>query len=115
MVSLFQILGIVHIAVAALIVAGFVLSLMNKGVSSVMVWSARVQLLLGLALVGIAEMGDVLALNHMWVGVKLLVALGVVACTEIAARRSARGEAKPVLLYVAVALTLVNIVYAYAG
>ncbi len=115
MVSLFQGLGVVHIAVAALIVAGFVLSLMNKGVSPVMVWAARVQLLLGLVLVGIAEMGDVMAMNHMWVGVKLLVAVGVVACTEIAARRAARGNPQPVLLYVALALTIVNILYAYAG
>ncbi|MEP7161127.1 MAG: hypothetical protein ABI746_08480 [Dermatophilaceae bacterium] len=117
MTALFEGLGIVHIAVAALIIAGFALSLMGKTVSPLMVWAARVQLLLGLALVGIAEGGNVMSLNHTWIAVKLLVAIGVVACTEMAARRAARDPERfrPVLLHVAAGLTLINILYAYTG
>lgn len=110
----FKVLGIVHIGVAALIVAGYVLSLSAQRIHPLMVWAARVQLLLGLVLVGLAEGGKVMTLDHGWVGAKLVVALGVVACCEIAAAKQRKGEAKPMLMHAALALTLVNIVVAYA-
>jgi len=46
MVQAFQILGIVHIGVAALIVAGYVLTLSSSRMHPLMTWSARAQLLL---------------------------------------------------------------------
>lgn len=113
MVQTFQILGIVHIGVAALIVAGYVLSLSASRPSGLMVWSARAQLLLGLVLVGLAEGGKVMTLNNGWVAIKLLVALGVVACCEIAATRSRKGTPAPMLLHIALSLTVINILVAY--
>ncbi|WP_116112602.1 hypothetical protein [Austwickia chelonae] len=114
MVLAFQILGIVHIAVAALIVGGYVLFLSSNQVHPLMVWAARMQLILGLAMVGLAEGGKVLRLDHGWVGVKLVVAIAVVACCEIAAAKHRRGTSKPVLVHVALGLTLVNVLVAYA-
>lgn len=113
MVTAFQVLGIVHIGVAALIVAGYVLSLSASRPHPLMVWAARAQLLLGLALVGLAEGGDVMTLGHAWVAIKLLVALGVVACCEIAAAKHRKASPKPLFLHVALTLTLVNILVAY--
>lgn len=54
-----------------------------------LVWGARAQLVTGLILVGLAEMddGDV---NHAKIGVKLVVAIAVAACAEIAPRRGRR-------------------------
>lgn len=113
MSTLFQALGIVHIGVAALIVAGYVLSLSTSRLHPLMVWAARAQLLLGLAMVGIAEGGKVLTLDHGWVGAKLLVALGVVGCCEMASVRQRRGRARSRLIHVALGLTSVNILVAY--
>mgnify|MGYP007088051780 FL=1 len=51
-------------------------------------------------------------LNHAKVGVKLLVAVAVVACCEIAWAKRKRGESSP-LPWVALVLTLVNTAVAY--
>ncbi|MCA0436072.1 MAG: hypothetical protein KDB39_19115 [Austwickia sp.] len=114
MVQAFQILGIVHIGVAALIVAGYVLTLSSSRMHPLMTWSARAQLLLGLALVGLAEGGDVMTLNHTWVALKLIVAVAVVACCEIANARARKGTPAPMFAHVALTLTLVNILLAYS-
>ena len=50
---------------------------------------------------------------HMFIGIKLLVMLGVVALTEISHARGRRGEAKPALLHAAAALVVVNLIVAY--
>ena len=71
--------------------------------------------LLGLALVGIAEGGKVMTLNHAWVGAKLVVALGVVACCEIATARARKGMPVPKLMHVALTLTLINVLVAYVA
>jgi hypothetical protein len=55
-----------------------------------LVWGARAQVLTGLLLVGLLEAGDD-PVNHAKIGVKLVVALAVAACAEIAAGRVRRG------------------------
>ncbi|KGN32888.1 membrane protein [Knoellia sinensis KCTC 19936] len=72
-----------------------------------LVWGARAQILTGLVLVGLAEAGDG-DVNHMKIGIKLLVALAVAACAEIAAARERRGEGNPNLVHAAGALAVVN-------
>lgn len=72
-----------------------------------LVWGARAQILTGLVLVGINEAGDG-DVNHVKIGVKLLVALAVAACAEIAAGRQRRGEGRPALVHAAGALAVVN-------
>lgn len=114
MVQAFQILGIVHVGVAALIIAGYALSLSASRPHPLLIWSARVQLLLGLVLVGIAEGGKVATLPHLWVAGKLVIALAIVACCEIAAARFRKGTPTPMLLHIAVTLTVVNVALAYS-
>lgn len=72
-----------------------------------LVWGARAQILTGLALVGINEAGDG-DVNHTKIAVKLVVALGVAACAEIAAGRERRGQGRPDLVHAAGALAVVN-------
>ncbi len=76
-----------------------------------LVWGARAQVLIGLVLVGLNEMNheDV---NNAKIAVKLLVALGVVAFAEIARARSKKENDQPMLVNVAFALTLVNVLVA---
>ncbi|WP_404384556.1 hypothetical protein LL946_02770 [Knoellia locipacati] len=72
-----------------------------------LVWGARAQIVTGLVLVGLNEAGDG-DVNHTKVGVKLLVALAVAACAEIAAGRERRGQGNPNLVHAAGALAVVN-------
>ena len=79
-----------------------------RGVATpALVWGARAQLVTGLVLVGLAEMGDG-DVNHAKVGVKLLVAIAVAACAEIAAAKAKKGDGRPQLVTAAGALALLN-------
>ena len=73
-----------------------------------LVWGARAQLVTGLVLVGLNEAADD-ELNTTKVAVKLLVALAVVACAEIAAAGERRGRgSRAQLVTAAGALALLN-------
>ena len=78
----------------------------------VQVWGARIQLLLGLALTGIAEAGDD-PVNHAKIGTKLVIMIAVLACAEIGNGRSKRGENGTTLAWVAAALAIVNAAVAF--
>ncbi len=108
----FQLLNLLHWGGLALLVIGYVISLGERVIHPAMVWGARVQFLLGLALVGTAEAGDVLMLDRTWVAIKLVVALAVVALCEIGRARAAAGRNAPALMHVAFALTVVNVLVA---
>lgn len=108
MSTLYDVLSWSHIGIALAILGGYVLSVQADRVHPVMVWAARLQLLVGLALVGIAESQD-WSVNHAKIGVKLVVSLAVVACLEIAASRSRKGATGTMnLVHAALALGLVN-------
>lgn len=83
-------------------------------VSQVMLWGARAQLVTGLLLVGVAEgVLDDVELSKAKIGVKLVVALVVAACAEIAAARQRRGEQAPAaLVHGAGMLAIVNVLVA---
>ena len=79
-----------------------------RGVATpALVWGARAQVLTGLLLVGFNEMADE-PLNHTKVGVKLVVALAVAACAEIAAAKERKDTPNPQLVHAAGALAVVN-------
>lgn len=81
--------------------------------NSVMVWGARIQLLTGLALVGIAEAALDSDLNHMKIGVKLVVSLAVAALVEISAGRTRRSQpGVGGLLHAAGVLAIINVAVA---
>ena len=65
--------------------------------------------LTGILLVGLVQANDEES-NNAKIGVKLLVAIAVVACAEIAAAKERKGEgARPQLVNAAGALALVNV------
>lgn len=113
MVTLFQIVYWAHWGGLALILVGYLMSFASGVISPIMVWGARLQFLLGLGLVAVWEIGDLGTLNHMWVGVKLIVALAIVALCEVASSRAAKGRNNPLFMHLAAALVLVNTAYAW--
>jgi hypothetical protein len=77
-----------------------------------LVWGARAQLVTGLVLVGIVEMGDE-PVNHAKIGVKLVVAVAVAACAEIAAAKERKGQGeRPQLVQAAGWLAVLNVAVA---
>lgn len=103
---------VLHLLGMATIVGGWLAMRLGapRGLSP-LVWGARAQLLIGLILVGLNEMNQE-DVNNVKIGVKLLVALGVVTCAEIARARAKKGTDQPTLVNVAFALTLVNVLVA---
>ncbi|WP_068423781.1 hypothetical protein [Janibacter terrae] len=79
----------------------------------VQVWGARIQLLLGLGLTGIAEAGDA-EVNHAKIGTKLVIMIAVLACAEIGNAKAKRGEAAASkLAWAAAGLALLNAAIAF--
>lgn len=115
MVTVFQALYWAHWGGLALIVVGYLMSFSTGVISPIMVWGARLQFLLGLGLVAVWEIGDLGSLNHMWVGIKLIVALAIVALCEIGSSRAAKGRNNPLFMHLAAALVLVNTIYAWVA
>ncbi|WP_370894415.1 hypothetical protein [Janibacter sp. GXQ6167] len=112
MSALHMVLYIIHmLAMVAIVIAP---AISGGKPSLLQVWGARIQLLIGLALVGVMEgMGDA-DLNHMKIGVKLLISIAVVALCEISWAKAKRGEVKlPPLPWIAAGLAVVNAVIAF--
>ena len=101
-----HLLGMAAIVGSAVFVA-------RGAVTPALVWGARAQLLTGILLVGLAEAGDEDDLNMVKITVKLVVAIAVVACAEIAASKERKGQgARPQLVNAAGALALLNVAIA---
>jgi hypothetical protein len=96
-----HLLGVAAIVGSALFVA-------RGRVTPALLWGARLQLLVGLLLTGVDEAVDH-PLDHTKIGVKLVVALAVVACAEIAGGAERRGRgSRPQLVLAAGLLALLN-------
>lgn len=109
MEALHLVLYICHmLAMLAIVVGPFIAA---RG-HLVQVWGARIQLLLGLGLTGLAEAGDD-PVNHAKIGTKLVVMIAVLACAEIGNGRSKRGENGRTLALVAAGLAVVNALIAF--
>ncbi|MDQ2755421.1 MAG: hypothetical protein M3Y71_02475 [Actinomycetota bacterium] len=122
---------VLHLLGMAAILGGWFATRTSPRVHPAVLWGARAQLVTGLLLVGLVEAANDPAdpPNHPKIGVKLIVALGVLACVEIANARQKRAGlevstgggstmtatttavAAP-LVQVAAALTLLNVLVA---
>ena len=80
-------------------------------VTPALVWGARAQLLTGILLVGLVQANDE-EVDNTKIAVKLLVAVAVVACAEIAAAKERKGEGRPQLVNAAGALAVLNVLVA---
>ncbi len=98
---------LLHLLGMAAIVGGWVAVRRGGGSLAPVVWGARAQLLTGLVLVGILESGDE-PVNHAKIGVKLLVAIVVAGCAEVASARQRRGGDRTPLLDAAGGLAVLN-------
>ena len=102
---------VLHLLGMAAIVGGWIAQRTGGRGMPALVWGARAQLITGLVLVGLNEMNDE-PLNHVKVSVKLIVALAVAACAEIAGARAKKGSPAPTLVDAAAGLTVVNVLIA---
>jgi hypothetical protein len=82
----------------------------SRGIT-VLVWAARVQLLIGVVLVGLLEVVGS-ELNMAKIAVKLVVALAAVACAEIGSARQRKGTPAPRLLDLAAVFAVINVMVA---
>ena len=107
---LIHIFVVLHLLGMAAII-GSALFVARGAVTPALVWGARAQLVTGIILVGLVQANDEEP-NNMKIGVKLLVAIAVVACAEIAAAKERKGDARPQLVTAAGVLALVNVLVA---
>lgn len=102
----------IHFVGAAAMVGGWLATFRKPTVLQWQHIGAWLQLGSGLALVGLLEMGDG-EVNHIKIGVKLLILLGALVAAFIGRRKVKRGEAVSVGLAHAVGgLALLNIAIA---
>ncbi|MET9798169.1 hypothetical protein [Nocardiopsis alba] len=92
---LYSVLVFLHMIGLAGIISGFLMQLMTDNVKAtkVMLHSSLLQFVTGLLLVGVAEMGDVAEMNHIKIGVKLVVALAIVVIAVLNQRKPAKNLA----------------------
>lgn len=81
----------------------------RRAVSAVIVWAARIQLLTGLILAGLAYSGDSPP-SAWWISVKVIVALAIVGVAESTRKR----DTAPRALALIMALTTLNVIVAVA-
>lgn len=112
----YDVVVIAHLLGMAALVGGWFAVVKEPRVTSLMLWGARLQIITGLVLVGLAEGVDSLDKDpdHAKIGLKLLIALAVVAFAEISHGRGRRGRAEPGLASAAGWLAVVNVVVAAA-
>ena len=103
---LYSALVFLHMIGLAGIIAGFLMQLMTDNVKAtkVMLHSSLLQFVTGLLLVGIAEMADLGDIDHMKIGVKLVISLAVVVVGVLNLRKPAKN-----LAIIAGVLAIVNI------
>ena len=80
-----------HIFGTAALVGGWLATFRTPTVGVWQHYGAWIQLVTGLLLVGLLEMGDG-SVNHMKIGIKLLIVIGIVVAAVIGRRKIARGE-----------------------
>jgi hypothetical protein len=108
LVNVFVVLHLLGMAA----IIGSALFVARGAVTPALLWGARAQLVTGLALVGLVQANDE-EVNNTKIAVKLVVAIAVVACAEIAGARERKGGgSRPQLVTAAGALALVNVLVA---
>ncbi len=107
---LHDVLLVLHLLGVAAII-GSAVFVARGTVTPALVWGARAQILTGLLLVGVAEAGTD-PVDHAKIGVKLVVALAVAACAEIANAGERKGAPRVTLVHAAGGLAVLNVLVA---
>ncbi len=92
---IYSALVFLHMLGLAGIIAGFLMQVMTDNTKStkVLLHSSLLQFVTGLLLVGVAEMADLTDMNHVKIGVKLVIALAVVVVGVLNLRKPAKNLA----------------------
>ena len=108
LVNVFVVLHLLGMAA----IIGSAVFVARGAVTPALLWGARAQLVTGILLVGLLQANDD-EVNNAKLGVKLLVAIAVVGCAEVAAAKERKGQGpRPQLVNAAGALALVNVAIA---
>lgn len=81
----------------------------EKHITPVIRWGARITFLAGLLLVGVLEADDTVTVDHMKVGIKLIIGLAILALAEANGKKAKISDN---LYYVLLGLTVANVVVA---
>jgi hypothetical protein len=108
----YNIVVVTHLLGMAALVGGYLAG--QPAVNEVMVWGARLQLITGVALVGMAESIDTLGKDPDMtkISVKLLLAVLVTAFAEMGRGAAKRGRPKAWMTHAAGALGIGNVLIA---
>lgn len=109
---LISVFVVMHLLALSAILGGWLARQLgaDRGLAA-MVWGARLQVIIGLILVGLNEAAAE-ELNYVKIAVKALVGVAVVAGVEIARVRAAKGRPTSALVNVAAGLTVLNVAVA---
>ena len=103
----------VHLLGMAAIVGGWLAVMATPTPIAPVVWGARAQIVTGLLLVGILQANEPDEINNTKIAVKLLIALAVAGCAEMAAAKHRRdGAPQPTRVPAAAGLTVLNVLVA---
>ena len=106
MYFVFNLVLLTHLLGMAALVGGYLVALGRPAWNGAILWGARAQVLTGLIIVFMLELFDGLPEpEHMKIGVKLLIAIAVVAVVETGRRRT---PVRTGLLHAAGGLALLN-------
>ena len=108
----FNIVLILHFIGLAGIIGGWLATIKAPEVNKAILHGAILQVVTGLLLVGLREMDDV-DVNHMKIGIKLLIAIVILVVAVLGVRKEARAQGSTATLaHVAGALGIVNVAIA---
>ena len=109
----FNIVLILHFIGLAGIIGGWLATIKAPHVNKAILHGAILQVVTGLILVVMREFEDGFELNHMKIGIKLLVAIVVLVVAIIGVRREARAQGSTATLaHIAGVLGIVNVAIA---
>lgn len=106
-----NIFTVLHMLGIVAILAGYLMERAGRKGLLLLVWGARVQLATGIPLVWLVDVAG-RDLTHMKLGIKLIVAVTVVGCGEMANAKAKEGDPRPALVTAAAGLTGLNILVA---
>lgn len=89
---LFSLMLFLHFVGLAVIIGTWIFTMKRPIVSVGQFWAAIIMLLTGLAMVALREMQDGFEVNHMKIGIKLVILLVVAVTAFIGMRKTKRGE-----------------------
>ncbi|WP_010541737.1 hypothetical protein [Dietzia alimentaria] len=109
----FNIVLILHFIGLAGIIGGWLATIKAPHVNKAILHGAIIQVVTGLILVVMREFEDGFELNHMKIGIKLLVAIVILVVAIIGVRKEARAQGSTATLaHVAGVLGIVNVAIA---